>query len=80
MAQSVKHLPLAQAMILGSWDRVLSWDPCSVESLLHPLPLPLSLLVLSLSQINKIFKKKCVLSKSAIKKKLKYAFCPNLMF
>ena len=24
----VEHLPLAQVMILGSWDRVLLWAPC----------------------------------------------------
>ena len=48
MAQSVKHLSLAQVMILGSWDRALP----SVWSLLVSLPLPLprsSLLPLSVS-------------------------------
>ena len=34
----VEHLPLAQVMILGSWDQVPHWAPCSVESLLLPLP------------------------------------------
>ena len=24
----VERLPLAQVMILGSWDRVLIWAPC----------------------------------------------------
>ena len=28
VAQSVKHLPSAQVMIPGSWDRVLHWAPC----------------------------------------------------
>ena len=32
VAQSVKHLPLAQVMIPGSWDQVLCWAPHSVES------------------------------------------------
>ena len=49
-AQSVKQLPWAQAMISGSWDRVLRWALCSVGNLLLPLPLPLCL---SLSQVNK---------------------------
>ena len=59
VAQLVKHLPLAQVMIHGSWNRVPHQAPCSVESLLLPfsvpLPLPLLMLVLSclLSQINK---------------------------
>ena len=52
MAQSVKRLPSAQVMISGSWDGAAHWAPCSVGSLL--LPLPLSLLVLfSLSLSNK---------------------------
>jgi len=46
VAQSVKHLPLAQVMIPGSWDGALHPAPCSAESLL--LPLPLSLLLFSL--------------------------------
>ena len=62
MAQPVKHLLLAQVMILGSWDPVPSKASCLAENLLLPLPLLLPLLVLSLSlsnkQINKIFKKK----------------------
>ena len=27
VAQLGEHLPLAQVMILGSWDRVLNWSP-----------------------------------------------------
>ena len=60
VAQSVKHLPLAQHMILGSLDPALCWAPCSVGSLLlpHPLPLPRSYsLFHALSQINTILKK-----------------------
>ena len=38
LAQSVKRLPLAQVMILQSWDQALCQAPCSVESLLLPLP------------------------------------------
>ena len=59
VAQSVKHLPLTQVMISGSWDGVPCPAPHSVGSLLVPLPLPLLLLSLSLSlahflsQINK---------------------------
>ena len=34
----VEHLPLAQVMILGSWDRVLHQAPCK-----ELLPLPMSL-------------------------------------
>ena len=55
MAQSVKHLPLAQVMISGSWDQVLHWAPCSAGSLLLPLPLPSLVISLSLCKINKIF-------------------------
>ena len=57
---SVKHLPAAQGVISGFWDPgPCEWQvPCSVESLLLPLPLPLLLhslpaLTLSLPQINK---------------------------
>ena len=32
VAQSIKHLPSAQVMISGSWDRALHWAPCSAES------------------------------------------------
>ena len=42
-AQSMKHLPSAQVMIPRSCDGVLCWAPCSVGSLLLPLPLSLSL-------------------------------------
>ena len=41
VAQSVKHLPLAQVMISESWDQALRQAPCSEGSLLLPLPLPL---------------------------------------
>ena len=68
MAQSVKHLSLAQVMIPQSWDQAPYQAPCQApclaRSLLLPLLLSLPLLVLflalSLSQINKnkIFKKK----------------------
>ena len=50
MAQSVKRLPLAQVMILESWDWALLWAPYLAGSLL-PLPLPQAL---SLKYINKI--------------------------
>ena len=55
MAQSVKHLPLAQVMILGSWDAAGSL--LSEESASHsPSAIPLApahVLSVSLSQINK---------------------------
>jgi len=56
VAQWVEHLPSAQVMIPGSWA------PCSAGSLLLSLPLPLPnahglSLALTLSQINKVFKK-----------------------
>ena len=59
VAQSVKRPPSAQVMISGSWDRVLHWASCSAGSLLLPLPLLLSLLILALNlyQINIFFKK-----------------------
>ena len=55
VAQSVKHLPLAQVMILGSWDPAAHGALCSVGSLLLPLPLPLLVFPLSLPvcQMNK---------------------------
>ena len=37
----VEHLPLAQGVIPGSRDQVLHWAPCSVGSLLLPLPMSL---------------------------------------
>ena len=50
VAQSIEHLPSAQAMISGSWDRALRGVPCLADSLLLPLPLPpVPLLVLVLS-------------------------------
>ena len=49
VAQSVKHLPSAQVMIPGSWDGALHWAPCSPGSLLLPLPLPLLVHFLSVS-------------------------------
>ena len=69
MAQSVKHLPLAQVMIPGSWDGaphavgcgggggggfLLSREPASPFPLPIPPPTGASSLSLSLSQINKI--------------------------
>ena len=51
VAQEVKHLPSAQVMISGSWDGALHQAPCSAGTLLLPLPLPL--LVLSHTLINK---------------------------
>ena len=61
-AQLVKCLPLAPVMILESWDPVPHPAPCSVGSLLLPLPYPdhLPLMIslsFSLSQINNIFLK-----------------------
>ena len=50
MAWSVEPLPLAQAMIPGSWDGAPHWVPCSAESLLLPLPLPITLPACALSQ------------------------------
>ena len=47
MAQSVEHLPLVLVIVPGSWDGSPRQAPHSVKSLL--LPLPLALLVLSLS-------------------------------
>ena len=63
MAPLVKQLPLAQVMIPESWERAMGemgagGGPCSVGSLLFPLPLPLPLLmyVLFLSQIKSLQK------------------------
>ena len=53
-AQSVKHLPLAQVMISGSWDWAPREAPCPMGCLL--LPLSAHALVLCLSQINRILK------------------------
>ena len=50
VAQSVKCLPLAQVMTSGSWDRAPRGLPlCSAESLLLPLSLCCSPLLLVLS-------------------------------
>ena len=61
VAPLVEHVSLAQVMIPGSWDPAPSQAPCSEGSLLFLLPLPLLRglhLSLTLSQINKMFKKK----------------------
>ena len=52
-AQSVKQLPWAQAMISGSWDRVLHRVPCSGGSQLLPLPLHLPTSPCTVSLSNK---------------------------
>ena len=51
VAHSVKHLPFALVIIPGSWDGVLHWAPCSVGSLLLPLPAVPSACALSLSPL-----------------------------
>ena len=53
VAQWVKPLPSAQAMISGSWDRAPHQALCSAESLLPSLSLPASLPTCDLCQINK---------------------------
>ena len=53
MAQMVKHLPLAQVIIPGSWDRALRQALWSVGNLLLPLPTPPPTSTLSLSLSNK---------------------------
>ena len=45
MAQMIKHLPLAQVMVLGSWNRALRWAPCLAGRLLLPLLLHAAALV-----------------------------------
>ena len=62
VAQAVKCLPSGQVMISGSGDGAPHWVPCSVGSLVLPLPLPTTSLFvharsLSLCQINKSLKK-----------------------
>ena len=53
VAQSIKHLPSAQGVIPGYWDRAPHRAPCSA-GLLLPLPLPAAPpAVLSLSLSNK---------------------------
>ena len=49
VVQSVECLPWAQVMIEESWDQAPHWAPWLAESLLLPLLLLLSLLVLFLS-------------------------------
>ena len=56
VAQSVKRLPLAQVMILGSWDGVSHQAPCSAGSLLLALPLPTTPPACALSLSNKYIK------------------------
>ena len=53
----MKRLPLAQVMILGSWDRALHWAPGSAGSLLVLLPLPAAPPTCVLSLSNTFFKK-----------------------
>ena len=48
MAQSFKHLPSAQVMILGFWDGALFLAPYSGGNLLLPFP-PLLIISLSVS-------------------------------
>ena len=50
--QSVQHLPSAQVMIPGFWDRAPHWALCSAGSLLLPFPL-LCLYSVSCSMSNK---------------------------
>ena len=51
------QLPLAQVMIPESWDGALRPVPCSLGSLLLPLPLPSASPACVLCQVNKIFLK-----------------------
>ena len=52
VAQLVGHLPLAQLMVLESWDGAPHQAPCSMGNLLLPLFFPPAH-ALSLSQINR---------------------------
>ena len=49
VAQSIKGLPPDQVLMLGSRDRAPHWALCLVESLLLPLPLPVTPLAYGLS-------------------------------
>ena len=73
MAQLVEHLLSSQVMIPESWDQVLHWAPCSAGSL--PLPLLLPPSAPTLSQINKILKKKK--KNIAFYKDLDFCFDPH---
>ena len=53
MAQSVKHLPSAQVMILGSWDQVPPWAPHLPTQCEEPATPPACALSVSLCHINK---------------------------
>ena len=80
MAQSVKHVPLAQVMIPGSWDGALHWAFCSAGvrfslSLSLPILSP-SLLLTLLNRYIKSLKKEIdykKIFKKEIKKKNKTA-------
>ena len=72
VAQSVKHLPWSHVMISGSWDRAPCRAPCSVGSLLLPLPLTFSPIMLFLSfflsgKLIKSLKNICCLKESHFK-------------
>ena len=51
VSQSAEHLPLAQVMVLGSWDQAPCRAPCSAGSLLLPLSF-------SLKQINYLMRQR----------------------
>ena len=52
----VAHLPLAQSLIPGSWNRNSHWAPHGEP--VFPLPVSLPLFCVSHEKINKIFLKK----------------------
>ena len=52
----VEHLPLAQGMILGSWDQVPQRAP--MRNLVLPLPMSLPLCVSLMNEYIKSLKKK----------------------
>ena len=59
VAQSVKHLPLAQVMIPGSCDGAPHQPPCSADGLLLPSPSappPACALLCSVSKEQNLFK------------------------